>query len=125
MTIKVSIGEAVDKLSILQIKWKKITDKKKLANIHNEYNYLLQEVEQKYPQILKSVHYEELLATNEKLWDVEDKLRELENALNFNYEFIFNARQVYKLNDYRADLKKRINQGYHSEFIEEKSYNPY
>lgn len=125
MNVQVSIGEAFDKLSILTIKLERITDENKLENVRKEFNYLDYELKRLYKPIFYSPHYEELLATNKALWDIEDALREHERVGGFGAYFIEKARQVYKLNDYRAVLKKRINQGYKSEFIEEKSYNQY
>ena len=125
MTIKVSVGEAIDKLSILYIKSKKITDITKLENVVKEYEYLHFEIYKNHKEILEGVHYLELVSTNQKLWEIEDILRAMESDFDFDDNFIAAARQVYKLNDYRAELKKRINQGYHSEFIEEKSYKKY
>jgi ABC-type phosphate transport system auxiliary subunit len=66
--------------------------------------------------------YQRLYAVNMLLWDVEDKLRELEKNINFGIDFIESAREVYKLNDKRADIKKELNKLYQSDIIEEKSY---
>jgi hypothetical protein len=125
MNVQVSIGEAFDKLSILTIKLERITDENKLENVRKEFNYLDYELKRLYKPIFYSPHYEELIGTNKALWDVEDVLRDHEKRGDFGEVFIAKARQVYKYNDYRAELKKRINQGYESEFIEEKSYNQY
>ena len=66
-----------------------------------------------------------LLEVNKALWNVEDDIRDLERAKDFGKEFVTLARNVYKLNDKRADIKKEINMKYGSNFIEEKSYQPY
>ena len=66
-----------------------------------------------------------LLAVNKELWKVEDDLRDLERVKDFGKEFVTLARNVYKLNDQRANIKKEINMNYGSEFVEEKSYQPY
>jgi hypothetical protein len=122
MQIEVSIGEVVDKWTILSIKALNITDKDKLVNIFKERNYLNTVVE---PEILHDSLVDDLLKTNKALWDVEDLLRDFERANSFGPEFIDLARSVYKLNDKRARIKKEINIKYGSEFVEEKSYQPY
>lgn len=119
MKVKVSIGEVLDKISILEIKLNKITDADKVKNIKNEFEYLLSEIN---PDMIKDQTYLDLSDVNQKLWDVEDKIREHEKFLNFRKDFINLARSVYKLNDKRAEIKKEINLKYGSEFVEEKSY---
>lgn len=122
MKIKVSIGEVVDKWTILSIKFLKITDKEKLTNISKERNYLNKVIP---PDILHDPLVDKLLMVNRTLWEVEDLLRDFERANSFGQEFIDLARSVYKLNDNRANIKKEINIKYGSEFVEEKSYQPY
>lgn len=123
MKIEVSIGEIVDKLSILKIKRNNITDPEKLKNIINEYDYL-------YSVVFNELEIQEndfynLVWINEKLWDVEDKLRDKERDKSFDTEFIELARSVYFTNDRRAEIKKEINLKYGSTFVEEKSYKEY
>jgi hypothetical protein len=122
MKIEVSVGEVVDKWTILSIKALNITDKDKLKNVFTEKNYLNTVIE---PEILHDSLVDDLLKTNKALWDVEDLLRDFERASSFGPEFVDLARSVYKLNDKRAHIKKEINIKYLSEFVEEKSYNPY
>lgn len=120
--IKIGIGEALDRVSILEIKLDSIKDEVKLQNVEKEYDYLnavlhpIKELEG-----TKSL-YESLYKINESLWVVEDKLRELEKKNEFGVSFIELARSVYKLNDGRAAIKREINFLYNSEYIEEKSY---
>jgi hypothetical protein len=123
MEIKVSIGEIVDKLSILHIKKEKITDKVKSENILKEYLYL-HEIVFAELNIDYSV-FDKLLNINEELWNIEDEIREKELAKEFDYRFIELARLVYITNDSRAEFKKYINSLYNSEFVEEKSYSDY
>lgn len=123
MEIKVSIGEIVDKLSILEIKKGKITDKVKLDNILNEYLYLHEIVFSKLN--IDTNSFDKLLNVNLELWAIEDKIREKENLKEFDNEFISLARLVYITNDIRANLKKEINLQHQSEFVEEKSYVDY
>lgn len=120
MDIKVSIGEIIDKLSILEVKKNKIVDTEKLKNITIEYDYLLEKLKP-----LAIGEYSELYDVNLLLWDVEDNIRIKENMKEFDDEFIMFARKVYFFNDKRAEIKRRINIKYNSEFIEEKSYEKY
>lgn len=122
MQIEVSVGEVVDKWTILSIKILKITDKAKLSNISKERNYLNKTIDS---DILYDYLVDELLGVNMHLWAVEDELRDCERAKDFGERFIKLARDVYKLNDERARIKKEINIKYGSEFVEEKSYQPY
>ena len=122
MKIEVSIGEVMDKWTILSIKALNITDKDKLVNVFKERNYLNTVID---PEILHDPSVDELLKVNKALWDVEDLLRDFERANSFGHEFIDLARSVYKLNDKRASIKKDINIKYGSDFVEEKSYQPY
>lgn len=124
MEIEVSIGEIVDKLSILNIKKDNILDEVKLENISKEYLYLHEIVFAKL-NISYDDDYLMLLEVNELLWVVEDKLRDKERSKEFDSEFIELARSVYFLNDKRSRIKKEINEKYSSGFIEEKSYKPY
>ena len=124
MKIEVSFGEVVDKLSILDIKRDKITDPEKFNNIKREYDYLSAELANNgfYQD---NEFYKKLYETNLKLWEIEDRLRELERESRFEGEFIDVARKVYITNDKRAEIKHQINTEYKSNFIEEKSYVPY
>lgn len=123
MRIEVSIGEIVDKLSILQIKLENITDEDKLVNIKKEFNYL-------YSIVFKDLKiqledYQPLLNINKELWGIEDDIRDEERAKRFGERFIEVARAVYFTNDKRSQIKKDINIKYGSEFVEEKSYQDY
>jgi hypothetical protein len=125
MKIEVSHGEIVDKLSILQIKKKNITDEEKLTNIIKEYDYLVSVVEGDLGISLSSPEYLELVSINEELWVIEDDIRDKERKKEFDEEFIKLARAVYYTNDVRAKIKKDINLKYSSGFVEEKSYQQY
>ena len=125
MNIEVSHGEIVDKLTILEIKKKNITDVEKLNNVTKEYDYLVSIVENDLGISLLSPEYEKLLSINQELWVIEDDIREKERKKEFDDEFVRLARAVYYTNDVRANIKKEINLKYSSGFIEEKSYQPY
>ena len=124
MKIEVSIGEIVDKLSILQIKKDNITDEVKLENINKEYVYL-HEILFSQLKINYNDDYSKLLDVNKSLWIIEDKLRDKERDKSFDDDFIQLARSVYFTNDKRAEIKKEINITYGSLFVEEKSYSNY
>lgn len=123
MKIEVSIGEIVDKLSILQIKTEMIKDEEKLANVKKEYDYLYDIVfnEMKVEQS----DFFDMVSINQKLWKIEDDIRDKERDKQFDNEFIELARSVYFTNDKRAEVKKVINLKYGSLFVEEKSYQSY
>lgn len=118
ITAYVSIGEVLDKISILQIKSERITDPDKLNNVARELTYLIEAV--KYHRYLELET--ELKRVNEELWDVEDKLRIAEKLQDFGDNFVTLARSVYIFNDQRAGIKRQINLMAGSELIEEKSY---
>ena len=123
MEIEISIGEIVDKLSILRIKKNNITDPEKLVNVNKEYDYLYYKVFQELK--IETSDFQELMMVNEMLWNVEDSIRVKEKNKEFDSDFIEMARSVYITNDQRAEIKKKINLKYSSNFIEEKSYNKY
>jgi hypothetical protein len=123
MEIEVSIGEIVDKLSILRIKKNNITDEDKLVNINKEYDYLYHKVFQELK--IDTSDFYEMIMVNEILWGVEDSIREKERNKEFDQDFIEMARSVYVTNDRRAEIKKQINLKYGSLFVEEKSYKEY
>jgi hypothetical protein len=123
MKIEVSVGEIVDKLSILEIKRQKITDPAKLENIQREYQYLYEIV---FSMLTVNIdEYNQLLLVNEKLWNIEDDIRIKEKNKEFDEDFIRLARLVYVTNDIRFEIKKVINSKYNSNFREEKSYEKY
>lgn len=117
--VPVSIGEYIDKITILAIKSRLITDKDKVRNVLRELNQLILLDSEK---IIDTDLYRKLIRVNEDLWEVEDAIRVKEKNEQFDDEFIELARSVYRLNDRRADLKRQINLQYESELMEEKSY---
>ena len=121
--IEVSIGEIVDKLSILRLKLINITDTEKLKNVTKEYDYLYKIV---FNDIkIEASDFDRMVSINKILWDVEDSIREKERNKEFDTDFIEMARSVYITNDQRAEIKKEINKKYGSSFVEEKSYKEY
>lgn len=123
--MKVSIAEAVDKLTILELKMSRIKDVDKHKNIEIEYEYTKNLLKENYPDVLRSEEFKYLSAYNFFLWNVENNIRKKEANQEFDEDFINLARSVYQLNDKRAEIKKAINLKYSSEFIEEKSYEKY
>ena len=122
----ISLGELVDKISILEIKIKKINDTSKQKNIINELNKLeniLSNLNLHDEIIIK--YKKKLYQINQELWEVEDILREKENKNEFGDDFINFARKVYKLNDKRFEFKNELNKAFDSQIVEEKSYKSY
>jgi hypothetical protein len=125
LTVPVSVGELIDKLSILQVKKLKITNPEGLKYVSEEFELLYNQSEV-YFQVneIKSL-YESLTEVNSDLWDVEDKLRVFESEKKFDEEFIDLARKVYYTNDKRFRLKNEINSITSSKIREVKDYKPY
>ncbi len=125
--INASVGELLDKISILKIKEQKINDGKKLLNIKKELGLLSSIAEKFIEKDEKSYKkfMDELFEINLQLWETEDSIRILENKKNFNDEFIQLARNVYYSNDKRFEIKSKINNFYGSEIVEEKDYEDY
>lgn len=124
--IPVSVGELVDKLTILRIKASEVVDKNKLAAIENEKEFLEQIVGERleWDDKLEGLE-QQLYEVNVALWQVEDGLRDLEREKQFSNRFIELARTVYKLNDRRFVLKDTISSHAGSEIREAKSYAAY
>ena len=126
LIMPVSPAELIDKITILEIKRQFIKDSTKLKNVNLEYKLLLD-------VLIKNVSGSEeldllrsqLKEVNMKLWDIEDKIRDLEKNKVFDKKFIELARLVYFTNDKRSEIKKDINKLLNSEIVEEKSYSDY
>lgn len=123
----VSWGELLDKITILEIKSERITDKGKLANISRELDELRKTVLAAAPGMPESVKeiVRELKQTNEKLWVIEDDIRDCERQKDFGPKFVELARNVYFTNDHRCKLKRDLNDALGSALIEEKGYAAY
>jgi hypothetical protein len=124
--VPISPGELLDKVTILRIKAARIVDAAKVANVRLELA-LLEKTWQGSGCAAFDVARDEraLQDVNERLWDIEDLIRDKEAKQTFDREFIELARAVYVSNDERAAIKKRINLQLGSRLIEEKSYKPY
>ncbi len=126
LSIPVSVGEVMDKITILEIKAERIDDTEKCVNVKRELTSLKPLVDNEMlcaPEITALVA--QLRTINETLWDIEDDIREKELAKDFGDGFIALARAVYITNDQRAEVKRQINLATGSALIEEKSYENY
>ena len=124
--VPISVGELLDKLTILRIKSERISDPDKLANVKRE----LEALETTWTDSPFSEHdlnaeLEQLRRVNETLWEIEDQIRLKESRLEFDQEFIELARSVYLTNDERAAVTRAINVKVGSDLVGEKSYTEY
>ena len=124
--VPISPGELIDKITILEIKSVHITDAAKVANVRHELALL----EATWRESLYSTgdieaEWVALRGINQKLWDIEDRIRDKERARSFDRDFIELARAVYVTNDERAAVKRQINTKLGSKIVEEKSYAQY
>ena len=119
----ISLGELIDKITILEIKTVHMTGKK-LKNVEKELK-LLKDIIQVNNLEIDLGLIENLKQVNNRLWNIEDSIRIKESQQEFDREFIQLARSVYKENDRRSTIKNEINKTYNSDLIEEKSYNKY
>jgi len=124
--VPISPGELLDKITILRIKSQRMSDPQKVQNVRLELA-ALQETwsSSAYARLDIAADIEALQTVNERLWVIEDDIRDKERAQAFDAEFIRLARAVYVENDERAAIKRRINVTLGSSIIEEKSYKPY
>ena len=121
----ISVGELMDKISILKIKKKNITDEKKLLFINEELQLLASTLNAVVQDNKINEFLDKLIEVNSKLWKIEDDIRLCERNKKFNQHFIDLAREVYITNDKRADIKLAINNHFGSTLIEVKSYARY
>jgi len=126
MTVPVSFGEVLDKITILEIKSERIADPEKVKNVRVELDELSATWNQAVQdQAAIADLREQLKAVNEQLWEIEDDIRDQEADQDFGARFIELARAVYVTNDKRAAIKKDVNLALGSRFVEEKSYQDY
>ena len=121
--MKYPTAKITDKLTIVEIKIARIKDPVKLDNLQKEFQILNRAV----VSIIDKKHplYLELYDINSQLWDIEDRIRDLERVKDFGDEFIQTARSVYFINDKRSEVKRAINELTGSDLTEEKSYEKY
>ena len=126
ISVPVSHGELIDKITILEIKAAHIRDAAKLANVRTELGLLNATWnDDAAAKIDIAAERAQLKAVNEALWDIEDRIRLKEKAQAFDAEFVELARSVYVRNDERAAIKRAINLKLGSQLVEEKSYADY
>ena len=124
--IPISWGELFDKITILQIKSENLISKTAIENVERELKQLRSILIKNFPVSADTERLEtELKQINKKLWDIEDRIRDKERSTSFDDEFIHLARSVYIVNDERSRIKRRINETFESELVEEKSYSDY
>ena len=124
--IPISPGELLDKITILQIKAERITDPVKAANVKTELDMLRKVWDESVESddVITTLSAE-LKSINERLWEIEDDIRDEERNRRFGERFVELARAVYVTNDERADAKKKVNLHLNSTIVEEKSYQDY
>ena len=126
ISVPISVGELFDKISILEIKTKKIKDKSNLKIIKFELSELKKIINnKKLNKSYNKIQYQKLLKINNRLWSIEDNKRKYEVTKKFDKKFIELARKVYLLNDKRAEIKNKINVNTGSKIREVKSYKKY
>ena len=121
----ISLGELVDKISILIIKKKNISDSIKLDHVTKELDFLQKTLKEYISEDKINKFIQQLININSKLWKIEDDIRECERKKIFDQTFIDLARSVYFTNDERAKVKNDINKTFDSELVEVKSYEEY
>jgi hypothetical protein len=126
ISIEISAGELVDKITILVIKLERMSDPAKLSNVRKEYDMLMDVYRNEIGESREIVALRERLKeVNAALWDIEDEIRDFERRKDFGEEFVELARTVYRTNDRRASIKREINDLLKSVLVEEKSYSAY
>ena len=125
INISISIGELLDKISILLIKEKNIKDEKKLILIVNELRQLKEILNEAVHDNIIEKYLNQLVDINTKLWKIEDNIRDCERNKKFGQDFIDLARSVYINNDKRSEIKLEINNFFGSTLVEVKSYEKY
>ena len=125
INIPTSIGELVDKISILIVKQKNITDQDKLSQVNKELNFLQDTLSNHLTNEEIDIYLNNLVDVNSRLWIIEDNIRECERKKSFNQEFIKLARSVYITNDERAKIKLEMNNHTGSKIKEIKEYTSY
>lgn len=126
LSVPVSPGELLDKISILEIKSERIVDPDKRANVERELDLLTGLWHATALETAEvTAKRTELKQINEALWEIEDAIRECDRDGDFSNRFVDLARAVYRTNDRRADIKRDINHLLGSNILEEKSYQPY
>ena len=126
INVSISVGELIDKITILEIKLSKIADTNKKLNIKHELDLLNKEYRNIHDVDREiKLYFEQLKGINLELWDIEESIRNCERERSFEEKFIDLSRKIYIKNDLRFEIKNQINRRFSSEIIEEKSYSKY
>ncbi|MBS57005.1 MAG: hypothetical protein CMP16_03925 [Rickettsiales bacterium] len=125
LNVSISLGELLDKISILLIKEKQINNSQKQIHIKEELSLLNDALEKSIQRELVKEYIIELVNINTKLWNIEDEIRNCEKIKKFDKKFIDLARSVYLTNDIRSEIKLKINKKFGSKLVEVKSYEKY
>lgn len=126
LTAEISAGELLDKIAILEIKQRRISDSGKQQNIRRELEALSSVRARALPSTQSlDAYFAELTRVNEILWDTEDEIRDCERRRDFGARFVELARTVYRTNDQRSAIKRAVNDLVGSRLVEEKSYSHY
>ena len=125
INVAISLGELIDKISILLIKKKNIKDQKKLEFIKQELEILQNTLDQSLDNKKIEFYLNKLISINSQLWKIEDEIRDCERDKNFDQKFIDLARSVYITNDKRSAIKLEINNLFGSKLVEVNSYEKY
>ncbi len=126
ITVPISVGEFLDKLTILRLKAERIADPERRANVLHEIRTLEEVwVNSRFATAQLDAELDRLRSVNESLWVIEDEIRRKESRQEFDQEFIALARSVYRTNDIRAAVIRSINLRLGSDLIGEKSYPQY
>ena len=124
--IPISWGELFDKITILEIKLENLKETNALKNVKTEFDHLFSIFEKGFSEdTIANKLMADLKIVNQKLWNIEDMIRDKERSKIFDQEFIELARKVYFTNDERSRIKRNINEVFGSYLIEEKSYSDY
>ena len=121
----ISLGELIDKISILLIKQENIKDEEKLILVEEELGHLRKILNESIEENVINEYLNQLIEINTKLWKIEDDIRECERNKKFDEDFIELARSVYFSNDKRSKIKFEVNNKFGSKIIEVKSYKKY
>jgi hypothetical protein len=124
-SVPVSWGELIDKITILEIKSKKIIREPAASNINTELSLLSKIAKEVLQDEVFQTLKTDLFLVNSELWDIEDQIRLKESMKQFGDEFVSLARSIYQKNDLRAKLKRSLNEKLASGLMEEKSYRQY
>lgn len=126
LLVPASLGDVIDRLTILAIKQERLSDPGARANVAREHDALVAAwAAEALPECRSLPEWAELAAVNQALWDVEDELRACEAARSFGDGFVEKARSVYLINDRRAAIKRRVNTRLGSDLVEEKQHPTY